>query len=155
MNESLSHASASLPESFSFYGFGAVARSREAEKVKSLADILTGKAGVSFRLLGDPAVLLIVLFDSSLDVSMYTEMGNILASKLCKNLSEQGEGDLMITPPLMLGSEQLAKLLRTEFPFIHRSYEHVNQDQSVLIETLILPVFVNGASGAEEHIGNA
>lgn len=140
IDETLTDASASLPESFSFYGFGAVARAREAERVKSLTEILSGKAGVSFRLLGEPAVLLIVLFDSKLDVSMYTEMGNILASKLCNNLSEKGEGDLMITPPLSLTSEQLARLLRTDFPYIHRSYEHVDQDVKVLIETLILPV---------------
>lgn len=140
-----------LPESFPFYSFGQVTRREPAQSAKPLAEILAGKSGVSFRLLGEPAVLLVVLFDSELDASMYTEMGNILASKLCQSLSEQGEGDLMITPPLTLGAQQLARLLRANYPYIHRSYEHLNQDTQVLIETLILPVFANG----EENIGNA
>jgi hypothetical protein len=145
--DTLTHLSDSLPEHFDFYSFGKVLRSRQDESPAVLASLTEGKSAFSFKLLGDPAALLIVLFDSHLDASMYSELGNILASKLCQTLSEQGEGDLMITPPLALRPEQLARLSKLGIPYIHRSYEHVDQGQSVLIETLILPMTAEGQVG--------
>ena len=149
--ETLHQISDSLPEGFDFYGFGQVTRSK-AKPLSALTEITAGKSGVSFKLLGDPAALLVVLFDSGLDSSMYTELGNILASKLCQSLSEQGEGDLMITPPIVVRAEQLARLSQRNIPFIHQSYEHVDQGSTVLVETLILPILVNGA---EVQVGHA
>jgi hypothetical protein len=143
----LSLISQSLPETFPFYGMGDVSLVKNPKSTSPISALVEGKDGVSFKLLGEPAVLLVVLFDKNLDSSMYSELGNILASKLCTGLSEEGEGDLMITPPYPLKSEQLKRLASVGLPFIHRSYEHVNQDKTVLIEALILPITAEGQIG--------
>jgi hypothetical protein len=145
--QKLSEISALLPNEFPFFSVGTVARSTTAPSSERDLDFIQGKSGVSFKLLGEPAALLIVLFDRALDHSMYSELGNILASKLCQRLSEQGEGDLMITPPLMLKPEQLQRLSLTGAPFIRQSYEHAYQDKKVLVETIILPISAEGLVG--------
>ena len=148
----LSGISESLPEEFGFYGFGEVKHSPDVAQAKlktpeELQALLAGKIGVSFKLLGEPTALLVVIFSEGLDVSMYCELGNILASKLCQKLSEGGEGDLMITPPLLLGAPQLARLSRSGIPCIHRSYRHVDGDSTILLEALILPNEAGGQTG--------
>jgi hypothetical protein len=147
----LSTISQSLPETFPFYGLGTVSRVERGSSASPLSVLIEGKAAVSFRLLGDPAVLLIVLFDETLDASMYSELGNILASKLCQGLSEEGEGDLMVTPPLQLNSQQLSRLSRLSLSQLQLcenvAYQHVYGDKTVAIETLILPITAEGQIG--------
>lgn len=134
-----------LPDGFSFYEMGSVAQARS--RASELRELIQDKNGVMFKLLGEPAAILIVLFDRALDVSMYSELGNILASQLCQRLSELGEGDLMITPPLVLKPEQLGKLALMNSPFTQKSYEHRDGEKAVVIETLILPLSAEGQVG--------
>jgi len=140
--QTLAKISDSLPERFPFYSFGEVSRGDETRFTGQLD--VESKQAVSFRLLGDPAALLVVLFEEGVDVSMYCELGNILASKLCQKLSEGGEGDLMITPPLLLNEAQLRRLAHSNIPSIHRTYQHTYDNRTVLLETLILPIFTAG-----------
>jgi hypothetical protein len=142
--QTLSRISASLPDRFTFYGYGEVS---SRDSTGDLESLTANKIGVSFRVLGSPAALLIVLFENRLDVSMYSELGNILASKLCQKLSEQGEGDLMITPPVLITPTQLGRLSKMKLPFVHRSYQHLDDDRIVPVETLILPISAGGQVG--------
>lgn len=146
MSELISDISRSLPEGFRFYDQGTVARVA-APKVTDLLGLSAEKTAALFKLLGDPTALLVVLFDNKLDVSMYTELGNILASRLCQRLSENGEGDLMITPPLLLTEAQFLRLARVSPDFILQSYEHVNHGAVTRVDAVILPLSAEGQFG--------
>jgi len=104
--------------------------------------------------LGDaPSAILIFLFDANEDESMYTEMGNILASKLCQSLSDQEKSEMMISPPIQLQSAQLVRLA-SQHTGIRRIYKHAylknGIETSTDVETWTLPL----ANGAEGPLGN-
>jgi hypothetical protein len=147
-----------LPKNFSFYDKGQVSLSNEvanapANALTSPLD-LQNRRGVGFRIyhLDDaPSAILIFLFDVSEDESMYTEMGNILASKLCQSLSEQEKSEMMISPPIQLQSHQLLRLA-SQHSGVRRVYSHRylknGIETSTDVETWTL------ANGLEGPLGN-
>ena len=117
-----------LPQNFSFYDQGKVAlRDQRDSAVEPTAPSqLEKRCGVGFRIYhldNAPSAILIFLFDTSEDESMYTEMGNILASKLCQSLSEQEKTEMMISPPIQLQGHQLVRLA-SQHTGIRRIYSH-------------------------------
>jgi hypothetical protein len=159
-----------LPKSFSFYDKGQVTLSNELanELPNDPANIpakpleLQNRRGVGFRIyhLDDaPSAILIFLFDTNEDESMYTEMGNILASKLCQSLSEQEKSEMMISPPIQLQSHQLLRLA-SQHTGVRRVYSHSylknDIETSTDVETWTLPLtLATGlANGLEGPLGN-
>jgi hypothetical protein len=137
-----------LPESFGFYDLGLVQAQNINDKPVVPLDLEKSR-GVAFRVYHldeGPSALLIFVFEDGLDPSMYTEMGNTLASKLCKNLSEQEKLEMMISPPIQLKSAPLKRLigLGSRFGGARRGYTHSyvlnGVQQSIPVETWTLPV---------------
>src|SRR4051812_46540740 len=92
--------SGSLPDAFDFYQLGRVSLAGQAVSNASfLAAELEGQARVAFTLKGDLAGLLVLAFDSGLDLSTYMEMGNIIASRLVTAVTQNGKLDVLLSPP--------------------------------------------------------
>ncbi|MBY0470108.1 chemotaxis protein CheC [bacterium] len=130
----------SLPSEFEFFHLGKVSRDRSATFPQIQ---FIDKAVVGFTLQGDFRGALLVVFDQGLDVSMYSEMGNIIASQLVTNLSKQGL-DVVISPPKTVGSDQALKLVEqaSRLPggngIAQQRFLHFNNLYLVNVETLIL-----------------
>jgi hypothetical protein len=153
----LSEISDLLPESFGFYGLGTVELQKKVGTTETLPldfDLLRGVGFRVYHLDDAPSALLLFVFGADLDESMYTEMGNVLASKLCQNLTEQQKSEMMISPPILLKSQQLRRLAGPEGKFagagrlyLH-SYSSNGIEKSIPVETWTLP------AGSQEVVGN-
>lgn len=144
-----------LPQRFSFYDQGEVTLQDSLKNTPEPVARLDSRRGVGFRIYhldNAPSAILIFLFDANEDESMYTEMGNILASKLCQNLSEQEKSEMMISPPIQLQSHQLLRLSSqhtgSRRVYLH-SYSQKGIEKSTPVETWTLPL-----TNAEGQIGN-
>lgn len=135
-----------LPQRFSFYDQGQVILQNSIKSIlePTIPARLESRRGVGFRIFhldNAPSAILIFLFDANEDESMYTEMGNILASKLCQSLSEQEKSEMMISPPIQLQSHQLLRLSSqhtgTRRVYIH-SYVQDGVEKSTPVETWTL-----------------
>jgi hypothetical protein len=114
----LSEISNLLPENFGFYGLGTVELQKTVEASETLPldfDLLRGVGFRVYHLDDAPSALLLFVFGADLDESMYTEMGNVLASKLCQNLTEQQKSEMMISPPIHLKSLRASSRARVAF----------------------------------------
>ena len=145
----LERLSAALPEHFPFYHLGEVTSRESNEEPTPDED----SVAISFRMHGDLQGILIVLFERGLDVSLYTELGNIIASQTATRLNQQQAMDVMISPPRLLAQGQVKNLLgsleneNTKTPRIRRTYLHTNGKVTVSVETLFLPIPSEGLVG--------
>ncbi len=94
-----------FPGGFDFYHLGQV------EALNSTSIDFEGKQAVAFQLYGDQEGLFVLLFAEGLDTSLYSELGNVLASRMSRMLSESSDTDLMISPPRLLNPLQVKKSL--------------------------------------------
>jgi len=104
--------------------------------------------GVVFRIYGDLNAIMVILFDSNLDCSTYTELGNLLAGRWVTQIQKERKLDLMISPPQMIQPNFLEKLknrfMLSEQPIIQKTYAHMFKNFIIPIETLI---FLSPAEG--------
>lgn len=138
-----------LPEHFEFYDQGEVGQalrslsdSPSGETVLPLAPESTAdKFGIMILIQGDIKGVLIALFDNGLDNSMYSEMVNVIASRLADRLSAEDEVDVVISPPKVLDTESLERtltqVLKDQKLVTRGTYIHLNRGNSVRFETLI------------------
>lgn len=147
-----------LPQKFSFYDQGEVIlqNSLDSSLERSKPAGLQNRRGVGFRIYhldNAPSAILIFLFDAAADESMYTEMGNILASKLCQSLTEKDKAEMMISPPIQLQSHQLLRLA-SQHTGTRRIYSHTylqnGIEKSTDVETWTVPITTNLSS---THLG--
>ncbi|MCM2324398.1 MAG: hypothetical protein NDJ90_14160 [Oligoflexia bacterium] len=136
-----------LPEGFDFYSLGTLVVAPEPTGTLDDPAELAELAFVAFRYSGDEQGLILTAFDRGLDSSMYTEMGNVLASRFADRLSRLSDGvGVGISPPLALEAEPARRLLqaaaqrRTE-----RLFHHVHGNIAVPVRMIVLP----HASGTE------
>lgn len=102
---------ATLPQSFHFFDLGEV--SLESERPTNLN--LAHQQGIGFQFLGSSARSMLLLVDESFDLSMATEMGNIIASKLAGRLSQVEGWDVGISPPQVWPEAKVAGALGNLF----------------------------------------
>ena len=105
---------------------------------------------IVFSLRGELKALLIVCFEKDLDVSTYSELGNIIASRLALRLSEEAGIEVLISPPQPLSKAHLEMLPKLGSLVTQRMYRHFYKGQVAAIQTFLLA----NAASAEEH-GNA
>lgn len=150
--ETISHA---LPERFPFYHLGEVSPASDA--VSSSGDLPPAEALaeaeiVGFRISGELQGLALILFERGLDLSTYTEMGNLLAGRFVTRLSSEQGIDAMISAPFIPSEAQLSRVRETvrmaRKPVLRRPYLHVHPDgRSSPVQFLLIPL--------EEGAGNA
>lgn len=121
-----------LPLRFAFYNMGEVELQQETTPIDE--DV----SAISYRMYGDVKSLLIVLFPKGLDLSLYAELGNVIASKIATQLSSDTSLDVMVSPPQILNEVQTQKLRLSQEHMIRRNYAHLYSNSLVQVETLIL-----------------
>ncbi|MEK6706654.1 MAG: hypothetical protein AABZ06_12790 [Bdellovibrionota bacterium] len=137
-----------LPTEFEFYHLGNVKLSPgEPVEFANLESLVDDYFAIAFSFLGDLRSVLVILFDRDLDVSTYTEMGNVLASQIAVHLNKEEGLDVMISPPHVLNPTQLRKLLAYGAPIIRKKYLHSHGNRIVTVQTLLIPTQVTTIAG--------
>lgn len=134
--------SLALPERFPFFHLGEVAL--ELDSRQGLADddaAAEDRARIAFRLLGELEGWLVIAVDAAVDLSMYSELGNILASQLANRLHRDQGREIMISPPEPLDPERweslLASLPEEDRAPVRRRYLHAHDGRVVPVDTWI------------------
>jgi hypothetical protein len=130
----------SLPENFSFYHLGVIALRDTASDpaARTIPDPNDDRAALAYHLRGDIQATVVLLLEPDLDVSMYSEAGNIIASKLATILAEKHGVDVVISPPTRLERAQLNLLASTTQEVAEKSYVHSHAGKEVLLDALLL-----------------
>ncbi len=131
-----------LPGSFDFYSWGSVQLQSALPKRESARE----KSGIFYALQGDPKVFITVLLNPSSDLSLYSEMGNIIAAKMSLSLEKPQETKptvginpvRMITPPRVLNELELERMTAIDSPQLLREYHHVMGDRIQPFQVLIV-----------------
>lgn len=114
-----------LPGEFPFYHLGTVTPSDQLTERASAPDLESeGLRAIAFSLYGDYRGVAVVLFEEGRDGSVYTEMGNTLASRVAGSLGPM----VMISPPIQLSPTQYSHLLSQSGPPVSRLYLHPQQN---------------------------
>jgi hypothetical protein len=116
-----------LPDELPFYHLGEIRRADDAAAGEGVAGAAEADfaqlRGVGFRLAGELNGVFIIAFDRDLDASTYTEMGNVLASRLATEMSRRAGRPVRLSPPHALEGAPLRELLTgpagESFRFIH------------------------------------
>ncbi|MFL5813575.1 MAG: chemotaxis protein CheC [Bdellovibrionia bacterium] len=130
----------SLPENFSFYHLGVIAL-RDAvsdQSARTIPDPNDDRAALAYHLRGDVQATVVLLLEPGLDVSMYSEAGNIIASKLATILAEKHGVDVVISPPARLERTQLNLLASATQDIAEKTYVHSHAGKEVLLDALLL-----------------
>jgi hypothetical protein len=123
MSKSLETLGRSLPDRFPFYHLGEIAVS-ESQFTDSSQIETEGRSAIGIRIYGDFPAMLLVLVDEGLDLSIYSEVANILASRLSTQLSASQEMDILISAPTPLSASRLKDLIRPNQAVLGKRYMH-------------------------------
>lgn len=130
-----------FPRNFDFYHLGKVELLRTEHSadlpLQSPDFVAPGKA-IAFSLYGDFRAVLVLWFPSELDQDIYTELGNLLASKVASQLSKDNQLELMISPPNPLTDSQWEQLSRKSPILMKGYYAHHTDRRTLLVEAWIL-----------------
>lgn len=142
--------SKALPESFQFYHLGEVRPSTgENHQPSPVFDwknstALEGYTAIGFKVLDEANLWFVVLFEKTLDTDVYSELGNILASRFATRLQRLRDGgdSLTISPPQKLSMRLFSKWIETSPPAWEQTYRHLNGDVNApagkMVHVLIL-----------------
>jgi hypothetical protein len=142
-----------LPDQFEFYHLGGVelqspASDENAAREKLLALDLAENHVIGFTIQGDIKLHLLLFFDKALDKSTYSELGNVIASKIVTHLTQNQEMDLLLSPPQNMAESQIHRIAQSNMQMLCRTYAHFFQNSVISIEAMIIP-------GSAEGTGNA
>ncbi|HAR43866.1 MAG TPA: hypothetical protein DCS07_14730 [Bdellovibrionales bacterium] len=155
--DAISQLISALPRNFDFYDLGNVELSptpetggTETAETPEFSKLLEDHHAIAFSFRGELKALMVVTFDKGLDLSTYSELGNILASRLAMRLYDDSGVDVLLSPPQTLSATQIEILPRLGSLIAQRTYRHFDRGQIVTINTFLLA----NAASTEEH-GNA
>jgi|GEM_PF-4807105 len=126
-----------LPEGFPFYELGIVT-AESAIKTTLIENSIKNCIAIGFRIYWDTDAWFIVLFQQERDKSLYTEMGNILASQFAARLSKDDDQGLVISPPQNISIFLLKKWIKTSPPITQKNYWHLFKGKTYPLQILIL-----------------
>ncbi len=135
-NGTLEILATALPEQFEFYHLGPVHLS-PSPKTEDYEWSERHAIGIAFA--GDMKALLVLLLEKHLDPSIYSELGNIIASQLSNRLYSEKGLEVLISPPVEISTQRLNQILNKESKMIRKTYVHSYKNLLIPIETLILP----------------
>jgi hypothetical protein len=130
----------SLPENFPFYHLGEVqldVSQATPDSVLANADS-DDRLAIAYSLQGELRGLLAVIFEQGLDISTYSELGNIIASRMATQLEAEHGLAVSISPPRILSSLQFKNLLKQGGPHLARIYQHQHQGQIIPLRALVM-----------------
>jgi len=126
-----------LPDSFKFYHLGEVRAEDSEESPNAFYDDIHESTLISYRFEGDVKGLILVAIEKELDISIYSEMGNIIASRFANSLSRLGQ-DVMICSPTILDSKKVSQLLKFSTDNHLKTYSHLTGGASIKIRVLTM-----------------
>ncbi|MGK5084160.1 hypothetical protein WDW37_12760 [Bdellovibrionota bacterium FG-1] len=143
-NHLFGHLIESLPKQFSFYHLGEVRLTPSVSVPSDETTLPKNPVAVAFSVEGDVRGSMLLLFEEGLDVSVYSEMGNVIASQMVTSLAEKEGVDLYISPPKILSSVQLSTILKNQHG-VARTYLHQPPNApSILLQALVIPTETHG-----------
>jgi chemotaxis protein CheY-P-specific phosphatase CheC len=134
-----------LPRSFDFYHLGQI--ELQEDELPSSSD----RIAIAYTLEGEARGALLLLLDEGLDLSTYSEAGNIIASRLATALSARHGLEVTISPPRVLSRAQLQTVLNTGGEKSARSYLHRHGSRAISLEAVLL----SAVTVPSEGTGNA
>jgi hypothetical protein len=147
----------SLPQEFDFYHLGRIELSDEPASLlqaNAATDALgiasDDRVAVTYALQGEVQGALALLLDGGLDVSTYSEAGNIIASRMATALAANEDREVTISPPRVLSGERLRKWIEGAKPAT-RTYLHQHEGRTVRLTALVLSASIFPT----ERTGNA
>ena len=147
-HNNIEQLSEALPSSFNFYHLGKV--ELQPEELQPDLQLSTHDAlyGISFHLRGDLHATLVILLGKNLDLALYSELGNILASKIANQLFVDRQLQIEISPPQLLSENQLASILESGSSTTRKTYVHRYENKIFYLETLFVPSPLEGIGNA-------
>lgn len=134
-----------LPASFEFYHLGPVRTQTEAEtppRTELLAELSGDVSTFAYEVhtfVEDRRLFLLISFDGRANRSVYSELGNVIGSRLADGLAAGDEHSVTISPPRELGPKAAERLVRTLEPVYMREYVHqVSDDSPVMVTATVL-----------------
>jgi len=151
MNEILK----ALPKHFDFYHLGEIQLTPDSPlpstplKDQKADHYIENKQAIGYRIFGDRKVLFVLLIPEGLDLSTYSEFGNLLVSKITNQIQQESMLDLYISPPFSIHISRLTQILHTN-QAIKKTYLHSYGNSVIPIETLILPSIESNLNGGDQ-----
>ena len=141
-----------LPAQFEFYHLGQVSQNPELQtqtqgQGQGQLD-LTHSTAIAFKLSGDLNATVILAFSDGLDVSTYSELGNILVSKLATELDFKSGIGVWVSPPHLLDKSQLNRFVKYPGPSIRKTYAHFTPNSVIPLEAWVFPTLAEGVGYA-------
>ena len=103
----LDNLSVILPQEFQFYSLGQV----RLLKQLSNDDCLDPCIRIAYRISGEQGLMLTIFVSPNLDLSLCSEIGNVIAAKVASNLQRRTLSEWMISPPTLLTSTLVKELI--------------------------------------------
>ncbi len=133
----------SLPKNFSFYHLGDVNFVQEAtpsflsweDERESL--LSSDRSALSYTLSGEIQGCVLIVLEPGLDSSTYSELGNVLVSRLVDALETKHFLQVSLSPPRIITGRRLQEHLTQNRPAIHGQVEHRIQGESVCLRALV------------------
>lgn len=135
---------AALPVSFDFYGQGVVS----LDTTVSLNLSLDHQQGVGYQFLGSSARSVVILLDEDFDLSVASELGNVLAAKIAGNLSRLEGWDVGVSPPQIWTETQI----RSRLSHLFKNDRTVLSRYHFRFKENLIPVQVILFLGEEIHV---
>lgn len=138
VESTIERLNAKLPEEFEFYHLGKIARATEKpDSTDPQTELELGNSSYfAFQMIGDAVgvnATLLISFPKNLDLSIYSEVGNILASQLASKVG------FMTSPPIYLKSEQAARIIENaRGSLLRREYFHLYDRLTLSLHFYIL-----------------
>jgi hypothetical protein len=124
----------SLPDQFEFYHLGTIEQNRTPETQIDWDDLLV----IAYSLKGDLDAVFLIGIEKGLDASIYSEAGNIMASRLVTALDREAGLDVVLSPPQVLSTDLYTKLNAQWRTMLERDYLHLHEKNAVWVHSRIV-----------------
>ncbi len=139
-----------LPEAIDFYDRSVICQAPSELLRGNPLEIDSDLQAVGFELFGERPAWILFLIPEHADLSEYTELGNILASRLAQDFSEAEDVPTLISPPRNLSAKDLDIFFRPGAKMEHRRFVRTFLDETTsLVDCLIIskPAWVGAHGG--------
>ena len=138
-----------LPQSLEFYDASTIRQSPSELILGHPLEIDSDLQGVGFELFGERPAWILFLIPEGADLSEYTELGNLISSRLALDYSEAEDVPSLISPPRALSARDLDLFFRPGAQMEHRRFARTFVDgRQCTLDCLIIakPAWV-GSTG--------
>ena len=138
-----------LPTAFDFYHLGRIELEDESspETHEIDAGFASDHFGIGYRLEGERRGGIVLCVAKGLDASVYSEAGNIIASRFASALAKHDQREVTVSPPLLLSSMRLKALLASGSGAV-KTYIHRQGGQNTALRVLLLLDFSEATGNA-------